>query len=262
MGLKGAPSARVAIPQGDIYPSGLPVIPPDPNIQTTVRPQGWFFVQSAGYHTVRPGAHRYQDAYRLGPGFNPMRFAEDISAYDNDHGLPPIVNQDAAFEHADINDIPGSEHLTSDGTLSSNDLVTGNEGVKIGREATFAHHDGVSDIHAPLYSVPDMGDRDPDRPLTRNWLDSILKNPVRAFRDEYAVHPVVAVLVASGGIALAWNIGKEFERDAVRRGPASAAASTTGSTVDKGGNVASDLISEAGGAVKSMADTVADAVKF
>lgn len=258
MALKGAPSARVAIPQGDIYPSGLPVIPPDPNIQATSRPENWLFRQSAGFKTIRPGAHRYQDGYRgPGIGFTPMRFAEDISAYDNGHGLPAIVDQDAAFEHADIADIPGSENLTSDGTLSE-----GYDGVKIGQGKEFHHHDGVSNIHAPHFTSPDMGDREPDRPLTRNWLDSILKNPVNAFRNEYATHPVTAILVASAGIAVAWNIGKEFERGAVRRGPASAAASTAGSTAQKGGNVASDLIQDAGNAVKSMADTVAEAVKI
>lgn len=272
MALRGAPSARVAIPQGDIYPSGIPVVTPNAGVQSTVRPEKWLFHQSAGFHTIRPGRTKFQSGH-YGPGhdFTPLRFAEDVSAFDNNKGLPPIVSQDDAFLHADLAEIPGSQFLTSDGRISSADDVQANQGSKIGQGKETPHHDGRTDIHAPLSTVPDMGDRRADRPLTRQWLSAILHNPVGWFKDEWQTHPATAIAVAGVGISLAYMVGRDIDRqiDARRSnsGPAATAGAAAPSTVAAAGEQASratdaaaDAVKEAGEAVREATDAAADAV--
>ena len=266
MPLKGAPSARVGIPQGDLYPSGLPVIEPAFEVQATARPENWLFIQSQGFHTIRPGAHRYQDAYRgPGIGFSPLRYAEDVSAYDTGRGLPAIVSQEDAFLHGDIADLPGSEYLTSDGKISSSDDVQANRGTMIGTGRNFRHHDGVADIHSPLEIFPDMGDRDPDRPLTRSYLHSVFMNPLGAFKDEYASHPVTAIVVAGLAVTLAYHIGKDLDaaigrRGGIPKGVAGGTVETGGRTTEKASHAVGDVIKDIGDGVNKVADTVADAL--
>jgi hypothetical protein len=270
-GLRGAPAARVAIPQGTIYPDGLPLIAPDPGAQATVRPEGWFFRQSAGYHTIRPGGNRYDPNF-FGPGigFTPMRFAEDISAYDTGKGLPPIVSQDDAFLHADISEIPGSGMLDSSGRISSADDVQANQGIFVGQGKRTPHHDGVSDIHLPLFTGHDEGDREPGRPLTRMKWAQVLSNPLGAFREEYRHHPITAVGVAAAGITLAYMIGRDFENSYERRrgrgavgaaaGAAPAATETAGTETSRATNVVAEVVEDTGKAVETVTSDIADAI--
>jgi hypothetical protein len=264
MPLRGAPSARVAIPQGDLYPSGIPVVVPNDNIQSTVRPEGSFFLQSSGYHTIRPGSKRFQDGFRgPGIGFTPLRYAENVAQLDD---LPALVDQDDAMLHADIAEIPGSNVLDDRGQISEAAFDAG-YGTKHGNsDKTFPHHDGVSHPHGALMTTPDMGDRRPDRPLTRQWLQGVLHDPLSAFQEEYRTHPITAIVVAASGISLAYWIGREFDSQYGSRGgnagaAAPAGVATAGSAAQRGGNVVSDLIEGAGKAVKGATDTIADAVK-
>jgi hypothetical protein len=272
MSLRGAPSARVAIPQGDIYPSGIPVVPPNAGVQSTVRPESWLFHQSAGFHTIRPGKHKFQSGhYGLGHDFTALRYAEDVSAWDNNKGLPAIISQDDAFLHADIAEIPGSQYLTSDGRISSADDVQANRGAMISQGKDTPHHDGSGDIHAPLHTVPDMGDRRADRPLTRQWLNSVLHNPVSWFRDEWQTHPVTAIAVAGLGISIAYMVGRDIDTQIEGRrrgsGPVASSAAAAPATVAAAGDeakratdAAADSVKAAGSAVKEATDAAADAV--
>lgn len=267
--LSGQPSARVAIAQGTIYPSGLPVVVPREEVQATVRPQGALFASSAGFRSVRPGANRYQSGFwGLGIGFTPLRFAEDLSAYADPGGVPALVSSDNASAHADIADIPGSGMLDSEGISTDQDqartLVAQGTGMPV--------HDGVSDIHDPLRTVPDMGDRDPGRPLTRQFYgfsQAFVRNPVQAVRG--AQNHWVALAGASLLVGGVYVVARDFERSFRSRrgrGVASGTAAVPAAGVETAGReaarateVAAEATEAAAGAVKNAGAEVEKATK-
>lgn len=269
--LRGAPSARVAIPAGTLYPSGLPVVVPREEVQATTRPQGGLFVSSAGFRTVRPGANRFQSGFHgLGIGFTPLRFAEDLSQYDAPGGIPAMVTQEQAQQHGDIADIPGSESLDSGGV--SQDQESGRTLVAQGKGMPV--HDGVTDPHAPLNTVPDMGDRSPGRPLTRQFYGfgrAFIRNPVSAFRSEYAQNHWVALAGASLILGGVYVVARDFERSyrgRRGRGVASSAAAAPAAGVETAGReaarateVAAEATAAAGEAVKTAGQEVEKATK-
>lgn len=208
MGLRGQPGSNVAVPQGDLYPSGVPLVAANPGVQSTVRGVGWLFRGSPGFAGVRPGDNRYQDGMRgMGIGFTPMRYAENITEQGAPGGVPAMIDQDHI--PADIADLPGSDQLTSQGFLDP-DYVADNRGPYHGRGNQFPHDTsgGSRDVHG----VPDMGDRSPSRPLTSAYWFGYVKDPVRMFRSDWHGNPLAALAVAGIGITVAWVVGRDFER--------------------------------------------------
>jgi hypothetical protein len=256
---------NVAVPSGDLYPNGLPVIPARPDVQATVRPVGWFFRPSLGFQTVRPGAHRLQPAHHGGGiHFTPHRFAEDIGQYAGPGGLPLMVDKATAVHHADIADLPGSDRLDDEGKLTA-DAVHANEGPYMA-EGTDAPRAG--DIpHESIRTLADMGDRLPGRPITRAF-HGYLRNPADAFREDYAANPLVAVAVAGGIVGIGYVLVRDFERQyRSRRGrgvaagaaaaPAAAVAAS-GGTVAEAAKVANEAATAAGDAAAAAASAAGD----
>lgn len=268
MGLRRGPN--VALPQGDIYPNGITLVPPDPDVQATVRPEGGLFQKSAGYETIRSGKTRFQHSHGAGIHFTPMRFAEDVGEYDS---LPLLVDATTAVDHADLADLPGSGDLNDNGALTA-DQVAANEGVKMSETATMAPVAG-EEVHAEHRSVPDMGDREPGRPLTQGF-HSLLRNPAGAFRDEYQKDPVIAVGVAGLIVGGVYFLAKEFERQFLNRNRSAsrsggvsgavapvaaapaAAVATSGGAVREAAQVASTAATEAGKAASEAANAAGD----
>lgn len=263
---------NVAIPQGTIYPNGLPATTPNPIIQASVRPLGSFFAKSAGYATIRPGRSKFQDPKGYGGiQFTPARFAENLSMPTT---LPVLVDVSTAPAHVEIADIPGSVALNVDGNLSNQE-----ERILAGNSDTSAPVGGMVQ-HRGNKTLPDMGDREPHRPLSQ--IAAGLSNPIQLFRGEYAQNPLLAVALAGGVITLAYMIGRDFDRSygtrsrAARRGGgvlsdaapvasvAPAAADTSGNVVVKAADtvvaVVEDAVDTAGTVVETAAEGVKDGV--
>jgi hypothetical protein len=273
---------NVAIPQGSVYPDGLDVTVANPVIQSTVRPEGSYFVKSAGYASIRNGRTKFQNSHGMGIHFTPMTFAENL---ESPNQLPLMVNSTTAADHADVADLPGSENLTMDGQINPADAATGG-GVLMSEPSKMAP-EGGNVIHRGRKTLPDMGDREPHRPLTQ--LFHGLAHPVELFKGEYAVDPLMAIAAAAGITAIAWSIGRDFERSyrsrersasagggltgeaaPVAAAPA-AATETSGKTVSKVADTAVEateavadaagaVVETAAGAVETVTETVADAV--
>lgn len=261
---------NVAIAQGDIYPNGITLVPPDPDVQATVRPEGGLFQKSAGYESIRAGKTQFQHDHGAGIHFTPMRFAEDVGEYDS---LPLLVDATTAADHADLADLPGSGDLDDKGALTA-DQVAANEGVKMAETHAMAPTAG-EEIHSEVNAVPDMGDREPGRPLTQGF-QTLLRNPAGAFKDEYQKDPVVAVGVAGLIIGGVYFLAKEFEqqflsrnRSASRSGGVSgavapvaavpaAAVATTGGAIRESAEVANTAATEAGKAAEAAASAAGD----
>lgn len=259
--LRGQPSANVAVPQGDLYPSGVPLVAANPNVQSTCRPAGWLFRKSPGFAGVRPGDNRYQDGMRgLGIGFTPMRFAEDISAQGQPGGVPAILDQDKI--PADIADIPGSDMLTSDGFLDP-DYVADNRGPYHGRG-----NDMPTDTtggHRNVHGVADMGDRSMARPLTSSYWFGYVKNPVKVFRSDWHDSPLAALALAGIGITVAYVVGRDFERIWARHRSNSPVRPLSHDVVDKPvktvATAPTAVVETAVHEVKEVANTAAEVVQ-
>lgn len=260
---------NVAIPQGDIYPNGVPVTPPNADVQATVRPAGTFFQKSPGYETIRPGKSVFQKGHHgLGIHFTPLRFAEDVQVMNN---LPLLVDASTSADHTDIADLPGSEDLDAAGMLSP-DAVAANKGVLMS-EGTSAAPTGGKQMHRGNHTLRDMGDREIGRPLSR-FFNGVLHNPVGAFRDEYREDPVIAVGAAGLIVGLIYFISREMEGNYRRRsrggnGPVSgavapvaavpvAATDTAGSAIKESAEVANEAATAAGKAAEKAASAAGD----
>lgn len=260
---------NVAIPVGTIYPNGLPMTTPNPVIQQSVRPLGSFFAKSAGYATIRPGRSKFQDPKGYGGiQFTPARFAENLSMSKT---LPILVDVSTAPDHVEIADIPGSVAIDVDGNLSDQE-----QRILAGNSDTSAPVGGMVQ-HRGSKTLPDMGDREPHRPLSQ--LAHGLSNPVQLFRGEYQQNPLLAVGIAGGVIAIAYMIGRDFDRSyrtrsrSARRGggvlsdaapvaaaPA-AAADTSGNVAVKAADAAAAVVETAADAVETVVETAASAVE-
>lgn len=250
---------NVEIAQGTIYPSGVDSSPANPVIQATVRPQGSMFKTSPGYDTVRRGAHRMQNPTRFGIHFTPIQLAEDVV------GGTSLVDADAFTKNADVADLPLSEYLDGDGKLPD-EMIRKNQGVKLADGASGAPVGGLP--HPETRMAVDMGDRDPDRPLTRAHLDAYFKNPVNAFNDDYAQNPWMALLFAGAIVAVVGMVAKDFEGAYSRRrgsgvvsGAVAAPAAgveTAGAQVKEATQVANEAATAAGDAAQAAASAAGD----
>lgn len=257
---------NVAIPAGDIYPNGVtPTVAPG-DVQATTRPVGWLFRHSAGFATVRPGKTEFQDAQH-GPGihFTPQRFAEDIGASVDGHGLPLMVDKASAVHMADLAELPGSDRLDDDGTVTPWEAA-GNRGVLLSDSSSAPV--GGKDVRESERTLPDLGDRDPTRPITRAAY-GLFHNPVNAFRSDLR-SPTMSVLSASAVIGFIYLILSNAEREyksrksrgtgavgAAAATPVAAAGAATNDVAEAVGKVAES----AGKAVEEVTDAAADVVK-
>lgn len=262
MGLRGQPGSNVAIPQGDLYPSGLPLIAANPSVQSTVRTVGWLFRGSPGFPSVRPGDSRYQDGFKgAGIGFTPLRYAEDITQQGSPGGVPVMVDQDRI--PADIADLPGSDMLTSEGFLDPN-YVADNRGVYHGRDNSAPPKD-ISGGYRDPHGLPDMGDRSPHRPLTTAYWMGYVKNPVKVFRSDWHDNPVAALALAGVGITVAYIVGRDFERIWARHRSNSPVHPLSHDVVEKPvktvATVPTAVVETAVHEVKEVADAIGDVVK-
>lgn len=259
---------NVAIPSGDIYPDGIPLVAANPDVQATVRPAGWMFRKSAGFETVRPGRTRFQDGFHgLGIHFTPMRYAEDLGEYQSG-SLPLLVDKDKSYDHADIADLPGSDRLDDTGSLPARDAAT-NAGPKLSEGNTFPT--GSANVRESEGLPRDMGDRDPSRPMTRDFYNNALKNPIGLFRSEYQKDPLKSVAVAGAIVGIVYMVTRDFERAYRRRRGSSvvgsvgavpaAATETAGATVADAAEVANKAATEAGKAASEAASAAGDVAK-
>ena len=239
---------NAAIPSGAVYPDGLDVTTPDPVIQASVRPEGAYFRRSVGYASVRPGRTRFQHNKGGGIHFTPQRFAENV---DDPATLPLMVSSTTAPDHADVADLPGSENLTIDGQTSTANRVLMSEPAD-GPPASVGKHEG-------LKTLPDMGDREPHRPLSQIYHG--LAHPVQLFKGEYAKDPLIAIGGAALITAIAWSIGRDFERSYRRRErSASRGGGVTGEAAPVAATPAA-VVETAGETVEKAADTAVEAVE-
>lgn len=252
---------NVSIPSGAIYPDGLPITEANPTIQRSVRPEGSYFAKSVGYETIRPGKSDFQHPKGGGIHFTPMRFAEDVARPGT---LPVLVDISTAPDHADIASIPGSTELDAAGNISNQE-----QRILLG-ESDKAAPTGAAIRHAGTKTLPDMGDREPHRPLSQIFHG--FGNPVEIFRAEYAKNPTVAVLAAAGITGIIYMVARDFERSyrsrsasASRGGgvvsDAAPVAAAPAAAVDTSGNTAEKAADTAAAAVESVADATGAVVE-
>lgn len=248
---------NVAVPSGAVYPDGLPETYADPDIQSSVRPEGSYFVKSEGYETIRPGKTEFQ--HNAGPGihFTPLRFAEDVAMPNS---LPVMVDVSTAPDHADIADLPGSQNLTIDGQASEQERILIGESDRSTPVGGAVRHRGTK-------TLPDMGDREPNRPLSQVFHG--LADPVEAFKAEYSKNPLMALAAAGIGVTLVYMIARDFDSNYRRRGgggtrtPARDAAAVTPAAADTGSGVVVKAADTAAAVVEDVAkaaDKVVDSV--
>lgn len=253
-------SPNVAISSGDVYPNGVDISPANPDIQATVRPFGWLFRPSAGYETVRVGAHRLDIAHPHGQGidFTPLRLAEDITK-GGQSGPPMMVDPATSSRHADVADIPGSEYLDDEGKVPGW-MAAENRGMYLADAGGVP--DGGASLHHGNRVLRDMGDRDPLRPLTRA-AHGYLVNPAGAFREDWRENPLMAVGAAAAIVGVLYMVASNFERSyRSRRGRsvAGAAGAVPAATVDTAGATVSDTARAANTALTSAGEAVETAV--
>lgn len=269
MSLTMQPSSRtsVAIPSGAVYPDGLPLTEADPVIQASVRPEGSYFAKSVGYETIRPGRTRFQHNKGMGIHFTVLRMAENVAKPAT---LPVMVDVTTGPDHADVADIPGSADLNVDGELSDQE-----QRILMAENDSMAPTGGMV-RHRGTKTLPDMGDREPHRPLSQVFHG--LANPVEAFRAEYARNPLIAVGAAGALIGVVYMVARDFERSYRTRSAAAsrgggvvsdaapvaaapaAAADTSGNVVEKAADTVASAVESVGDAVEQVTEAAADAV--
>lgn len=255
---------NVSIPSGAIYPDGLDLTTADPTIQASVRPEGSYFKRSAGYATIRPGRTRFQHNKGQGIHFTPKRFAEDV---EQPNRLPLMVDSTVAADHADIADLPGSDQLSFDGQLQPQAAADGGS-VLMSEPAN--KPGSTLMVHEGTKTLPDMGDREPHRPLTQIFHG--LAHPVQLFKGEYSKDPLIAIGGAALITAIAWSVGRDFERSyRSRERTASSGGGVSGTTapvaaapsaaVDTSGNVVEKATDTAGAVVETVTEGAVTAVE-
>src|SRR6476659_651647 len=245
---------NVAVPSGAVYPDGLDLTTPDPIVQASVRPEGSYFRHSVGYATIRPGRSKFQHVHGPGIHFTPARFAENM---EQPNSLPLMVDSTTAPDHADIADLPGSENLTMSGEIHPADAATGG-GILMSEPSRGAPAAGEV-RHAGLKTLPDMGDREPHRPLTQIFHG--LAHPAQLFRSEYAKDPIIAIGAAGIITAIAWSIGRDFERSYRSRERSASSGGGVAATAAPVAAVPAAAVDTSGNAVEAVAETAVEAAE-
>lgn len=248
---------NVALPQGDIYPNGVPVGVINPLAQATAHIPGTFFKKSPGFESMRPGKHRLQKSFHgHGIHFTPHRFAQDMGAA----GLPILVDTETAVHHADIAELPGSERLDDEGKTTRQEdrvLLAETGDMPTATESIAERHRHSVDLDG-VRNLPSE---------TKRFVRGVWLNPVDFLSDEVKKTPVKAVVMAGGITAIVYVIARDFERSYNRRkrraglaaAPA-AAVETVGSTAATVVETPAKVVEKVADAVSQTAEAVADAV--
>lgn len=232
------------IAQGMLAPSGYNQTGVDPFVQSTARPAGALLAPSPGYDSVRVGKNRFQGKGPTG-GFRRMEFAEDIGGTGATLAITP----------GDTASIAASEWLPEDPDSLTGGMVIADRTLKPG----FAQ-----ELHEGLRTIPDMGDRDPSRPLSRSqWL----YNPIGMFRKDFQESPAITVGATVALVILLHVLATDAERQyrgyrgrgvtAATVGVPAAAVSTGGEETSKAVN---DIVGAADTAVKRIEQAAEGAV--
>ena len=251
---------NVAVPSGDIYPNGIYVSVPDPSVQATVHRAGTAFVKSPGFETVRIGRHKMQRGYHGGGiHFTPTRLAEDLGGI---HGgiNNALVDVEAAKDHADIANVPGSELMDEHGHVSQGNRIL------LAEEGAFKTE---GDPNVARSHEWDLGDvREIDDEFVR-YGRGMLLNPVDFLSDEYEKTPVKAVVIAGIIVSIIYMVGTEFERSYRRRkrrtsapqAAVGAAGATAGATAGTAIETPGEVVEEIGEGIAEATAAVAEAVE-
>lgn len=232
---------KMTIPAGMLHPAGLRDTTVNPDVQATARPPGVTLRPSPGYNTVREGKNQFQGKGPSG-GFRPMEFAEDVGGTGAALSVIP----------GDISSIPNSGELPP-----ADAVIVADRKLKPG----FARwlHDGSD-------TLPDMGDRTKDRPLSKSFWANL--NPTSVLRQEYQQSPVLSVAMGAGLVYVVYLLASEFERQVKGNRPGGVGSTVTDVPADAartGGNVTGDAVEKVGkaadDAVAAIEKATDDAVK-
>lgn len=214
---------RSTIPQGMLAPSGLRQTHVNPNVQATTRPAGTLLLPSPGYDSIRRGKNRFQGKGPSG-GFREQTFAEEIGGSGSALSVVPgSTTSDQVSEW-----LPESPDTIAEGSVIVADRGSA-------QEPSYATR-----IHEGLNTIPDMGDRNAARALSKSkWLH----NPVGMFREDYRKDPVLTVVIAVALLAGFRVVAGDLEREyrsyrgrgvatAATAGPAAVASTTGKETAD------------------------------
>lgn len=239
---------RSTVPAGMLHPAGLRDTTVNPNVQATTRPPGTILRPSPGYDSVRQGKNVFQGSGPTG-GFRPQAFAEDIGGSGAALSVVP----------GDVSSIPDSEFLPP-----ADAVIVADRTLKPGWARWL--HDGFD-------TIPDMGDRTRDRPLSKGFWSHL--NPTSVLRQEYQQSPALAVAMGAGLVYVVYLLASEFERQVgarkpgglgstVSNVPASAARTTgdvTGDAVDKIGKATDDAVAAIEKVTSESVDKITNATK-
>lgn len=228
------------VPQGMLAPSGFVDTPVNPAIQSTTRPAGSLLAPSPGYDSVRVGKNRFQGRGPTG-GFRRMEFAEDVGGSGSALAVVPGETSliDASEWLPEPDDPVEGSILISDRALNSGSAVMLHQG-----EAT----------------RPDMGDRHPDRPFSRQWWQGL--NPNRVLREEYRESPAIAVTMGIALVYLVSVLAGEFERNyRSPRGVGTAATSVPSAGARTAGEAGGDAVDKIGNAADKAVDRIGQAAE-
>lgn len=242
---------KSTIPSGMLNPAGLADTPVNPAVQSTTRPAGALLPASPGYDSVRVGKNRFQGRGPTG-GFRRWEYAEDVGG---DGAALAVVPGETSL-------IDATEWLPEPTDPVEGSVIISDRALSPGSAVVL--HQGES-------TLPDMGDRHPSRPFSRQWWGSM--NPNTVLREEYRESPAIAVTMGIALVYLAYTVAGEFERNfRSPRGVGSAATSVpsdgartagdvSGGALDKIGSAADKAVDRIGEAAENAVKTITDAAK-
>lgn len=226
---------------GMLAPSGYYETYPDASVQSTTRPAGTLLVESPGYDSIRPGKNRFQGKGPTG-GFRPMEFAEDVGGGGAALAVTP----------GDTTQIEASEWLPEDPDSIAGSMVISDR----------KHRPGYATrLHEGLDTLADMGDRDPDRPLSKSrWLH----NPVTMYRADLKESPAITVGATIGLVVLIHILATDAERQyrAYRGGgggPVREVANVPAAAASGGGEAVGDAVTKIGDAADKAVNRIEQA---
>lgn len=232
---------RSVIPSGMLNPSGLSETAVNPIIQSTTRPAGTLLRPSPGYDSIRVGKNRFQGKGPTG-GFRKATYAEDIGG--TGAALSVVPGQTSQIEATEFLPDHGGDDVP--------------EGTVIIADRHLNPGYATSTVEA-YNTIPDMGDRHPDRPLSRmTWL----RHPFSFVRSDYHRHPVGTLVGSIALVYLAGYVVTDLERSfrARRgRGVASTAAAVPAAGAQTAGDVSADAVEKVGQAADDAVERIGKA---
>lgn len=238
---------NVAIPQGDVYPNGVPLGQTNLEVQRTVHVPGTFFQKSPGFASIRTGRHRLQKQFRTGIHFVPHRFAEDVGTSER----PLMVDPK---EVGDIADLPGSERLDDDGKTTAQEdriLLAEDETIEVAGKSVARRHAQTQD----LWGIRNVDDE------FKRYGRGLVRNPVEFLSDEFGRTPLKAVVMATAIVGVVYVISRDFERSINRRKRRSTVAATAVAVPAATVETAGTTVAQAAEAVSEGAEAVAEGVE-